>query len=183
MALKLNVKLKSKNIISADELFSEAQREAILGVVRAGEEYLELNTPVDRGGLRKSLTPEVDASGDQISVTWATEHPGAQPLNLNARRKKGRRPPIREIERWVKRRGIQPQNSGSTQKDVAWAIAKKIELEGVKGPLRRVEGPKADERTKGWFSGLSAALKPAMADARKEMTARIVRAWNAKHGK
>jgi len=44
----------------------------------------------------------------------------------------GKMPPLSSIEDWVKVTGIRPRETGQTQRDVAWLIARKIALTGTK---------------------------------------------------
>lgn len=59
---------------------------------------------------------------------------------VDSGRKKGKRPPIKPIIQWLKRKKIKP-DEGETYKSIAWAISTAIQNEGIK-PRKFIENIK-----------------------------------------
>lgn len=181
-------------IPTADELLGPPARRYADAVMLAGVNHLSTVAPVDRGGLRNSLQPgvtltRVDAAGAlPTAVTWGTNLGYGDALNEGKRRGPGKAPPVAEIERWIKRRGIAPTRTAKTgrvtkdrrgTRSMAFAIARKIAKEGTSTGPAYVGGPKKDAETRGWFEGLRAFVA---ADAERriaDLARDIQERWNA----
>ena len=48
-------------------------------------------------------------------------------------RKAGKQPPINDILRWINKKNIQPRERGLSKRSMAFLIARKIGLQGIKG--------------------------------------------------
>ena len=90
------------------------------------------NKSVNTGDLARSITQNVITQEDkeilQVSLLWYGElledgGPG---------RRAGRKPPMRPIEGWIKRKKIPIPAAFKSPKSFAFAIAKSIEKKGVK---------------------------------------------------
>lgn len=185
---------KAPAIPTAEVLLGPPVRRLADQVMLGGVNHLSVVAPVDRGGLRNSMQPNVtltrvDAAGPlPASVTWGTNLGYAVALNDGKRRGPGKPPPVAEIERWIKRRGIAPTRTAKTgrkTKDprgaraMAFAIARKIAKEGTTTGPAYVGGPNKDKATKGWFDGLGAVVLADVDRRMGQLAAAIQEQWNA----
>lgn len=185
---------KAPAIPTAEVLLGPPVRRFADAVMLGGVNHLNVIAPVDRGGLRNSLQPNVtltrvDAAGPlPESVTWGTNLGYAGALNDGKRRGPGKPPPVAEIERWIKRRGIAPTRTAKTgrktkdprgTRSMAFAIARKIAKEGPKGGPAYVAGSRKDQATKGWFDGLGAIVAADVDRRMGALAAAIEERWNA----
>jgi len=163
-------------------------------VMLDGTNHLSVTAPVDRGGLRNSLQPNVTltrvdaAGGVPTSVTWGTNLGYAKALDEGKRRGPGKPPPPAAIERWIKRRGIAPTKTATTGRvtrdkrgtlSMAFAIARKIAREGTTTGPAYVAGPNKDRLTKGWFEALAPVVSAAAERRLPSLARRIKEAWDA----
>lgn len=105
--------------------------------------YIEDEVPVNTGALSQSFISEV--TGSQIAdMEGRVFSPLAYAIVIDQGRTPGARmPPIDAIELWVKRKGIAKASNSNfgalseldqedTLRSLAWAIAKKIQRDGIK---------------------------------------------------
>lgn len=155
-----------------------ADRLLVLGV-----NHLSTVVPVDRGQLRNSLQPNVGLTkvepggpdGLPGGVTWGTKAPGGI-TNAGERRGPGKASPVTSIERWIRRRGLQPkplpptksgrprkrQNQAAAIRAFAFAISKSHAQRGQATGPSYVSGPHASSATAGWFDTLGPVIEAAL---------------------
>lgn len=194
MATRASLTATAPRIPTAEELLGPPVRRFADQVMLGGVNHLNAVVPVDRGGIRNSLQPNVtltrvDQSGALPSgVQWGAPGVAAAATNEGKRRGPGKAPPVAEIERWIKRRGIAPKKtakSGRVTRDrkgtlsMAFAIARKIAREGTTTGPNIVSGPNADKPTKGWFDGLRPVVSADVDRRLASLAGAIQERWNA----
>lgn len=192
--IRFDLEGRAPVIPTADALLGPPVRRFADAVMLGGVNHLNTVAPVDRGGLRNTLQPNVtltrvDGAGTlPDSVTWGTNLGYAGALSDGKRRGPGKPPPVAEIERWIKRRGISPTKtakSGRVTRDkrgtrsMAFAIARSIAKQGTTTGPKYVAGAHKDKATAGWFDGLGAVV---LADIDRRigvLAGAIQEQWNA----
>lgn len=117
---------------------------------------MRLRAPKAFSTLTKSIKP--DKSGD-LEYTIGPHVGYAAYVEFG--RKAGGLPPVQAILDWVKVKRLSPRHPGYSQRDLAWAIARKIQLLGI--PARPFAIPAAifaEDRATGLIEqGIAAGLK------------------------
>lgn len=198
MATRVTLDLTGRppRIPTAEALLGAPARRFAESVMLDGVNHLASVVPIDRGALRSSLQPgvgltRVDGGALPAGVTWGTNLPYAGALDEGKRRGPGKAPPVAEIERWIKRRGISPTKtakSGRVTRDrrgaraMAFAIARKIAREGTTTGPAYVAGPNKDKDTKGWFASLGPAVVASIEARRAALGRAVQEVWRAAVG-
>lgn len=198
MTTRITIELVGKppRVPTAEALLGKPVQRFAAAVMLDGVNHLNTVVPIDRGDTRNSLQPNVtltrvDGGALPTSVTWGTNRVAAGATNSGERRGPGKPPPVREIERWIKRRGISPTKTAKTGRvtrdpkgalSMAFAIARKIAKEGPKGGPAYVAGPNKDKATQGWFDGLRPVVEASVERRKGALVASIQEAWRALTG-
>lgn len=156
----ISLKVTSIPRINARAILEEPMRAYLDAVVVAGLSYLDTVVPVDSGAMRESFhegggVTGVSGSYPRMQAVIGSPLPHAGMLNEGGRRGPGKPPPIRNIRRWLSRKGMDTR--------MAYGIARGIAKRGtVTGP-DYVEGSNADKPIKGYLDLTRVYVATAMA--------------------
>ena len=144
----ISIKVKSPLRINARDILEEPMRAYMKDVTDEGLKYLDTVVPVDSGKLRDSFhegggVTRITGEFPTLTAVIGSALPHAGMLEAGGRRGPGKPPPVRNIQRWLARRGMDTR--------IAFAIAQGIAKRGtVTGP-NYVAGENADTAIKGYF--------------------------------
>lgn len=144
----ISIKVKSPVRINARDVLEGPMRAYMEDVTREGLKFVDMIVPVDSGTLRESFhegggVTRVSGEFPRMVATIGSAKPHAGMLDAGGRRGPGKPPPIKNIQRWLARRGMDTR--------IAFAIAQGIARRGtVTGP-DYVAGDHADTPIKGYF--------------------------------
>lgn len=144
----ISIKVKGPSSINFRDVLEEPMRAYVADCVSEGLKFIDSVVPVDKGTLRESFHESGGITGisgefPRITGTIGTALPHGGMLNAGGRRGPGKPPPLKNIQRWLARRGMDTR--------IAFAIAQGIAKRGtVTGP-NYVAGENADSPIKGYF--------------------------------
>lgn len=144
----ISIKVTGPARINYRDVLEEPMRAYMEAVVDEGLKYVDMVVPVDSGELRESFhesggVTRISGEFPRMVATIGSAKPHAGMLDAGARRGPGKPPPIKNIQRWLARRGMDTR--------IAFAISQGIARRGtVTGPSY-VEGDNANSPTQGYF--------------------------------
>lgn len=155
----ISLKVTSIPRINARAILEEPMRAYLDAVVAAGLSYLDTVVPVDSGDTRESFhesggVTSITGSYPRMQAVIGTSRPYAGMLNAGGRRGPGKAPPVKNIQRWLSRKGMDTR--------MAYGIARKIAKKGtVTGPNYE-EGSFAGLPVRGYFGMVEVYVESAM---------------------
>lgn len=144
----ITIKVKSPVRINHRNILEGPMRAYMKSALDEGLEFLDTVVPVDNGDLRDSFhegggVTRIAGEFPNMMAVIGSALPHAGMLNAGARRGPGKAPPVKNIQRWLARRGMDTR--------IAFAIAQGIAKRGtVTGP-NYVAGDNADTPIKGYL--------------------------------
>lgn len=156
----ISIKVKGIPRINARAVLEEPMRAYLEAVKDAGLGILDTIVPVDSGALRESFHEGGGVTGitgdyPRMEARVGTNRAHAGMLNAGGRRGPGKAPPVKNIQRWLSRKGLDTR--------MAYGIARAIAKRGtVTGP-DYVAGSYADSPIKGYFDNAGIFMAAAMA--------------------
>ncbi len=144
----ISIKVKAPLRINARDVLEGPMQAYMESAVVEGLKYLDTVVPVDSGKLRESFhegggVTRIAGEFPNLTAVIGSALPHAGMLNAGARRGPGRPPTIKNIQRWLARRGMDTR--------IAFAISQGIARRGtVTGPSY-VEGDNANSPTQGYL--------------------------------
>jgi len=176
-------------IPTVQELLAGPARRHADAVMIEGVNILNVEIPIDKGTARTMAQPGagttqvVPAPIPSVVIIGTAARSGgvSYPRVLNEggpRRGPGGATPVAAIERWARRRGVQPR-TGSLR-SFAFAVSRAHARDGAKHGPNYASGPKRGQETRGWFDRVGQSIQRAMPRLLEALKADIAKEWNSR---